>query len=1044
MAELYRCAKCGNVLSDTLGGHCPGCLLQEGLAESSAGPPGRDTEAYQSRPAENAPEGGTVLKTVLPCRTDELPSPGQDFGAYHIVRALGRGGMGSVFEAEELDSGRRLALKVLNHSLDSPGARQRFLREGRLAASVNHPQSVYVFGTEEIQGAPVITMELVQGGTLQDRVRGHGPLPIQEAVDAVLQIVDGLEAAQAVGVLHRDIKPANCFVDGEGRVKIGDFGLSISTVGRGDLHLTSSGAFLGTPAFASPEQLRGDELDQRSDLYAVGVTLFYLLTGKVPFEADTMIHLVAKVLEKPAPDVRALRFEVPRALAAVIQCCLAKEPNRRYRSYADLRSALLPFGSRLPSPASPSRRFIAGCIDFAVLFTLTAPFALLLEWFGIKMSYQGEWSQRLLMFSSGLGWGFVYYILPEGFAGATLGKRLLGMRVVRQGQRQPPGFWRASVRTLIFQWLPALPFGLYSLANADLLGEDGQLNLTGSSMAWGMAAGLGYYALFGLLFVTMRRSNGFAGLHELCSGTRVIVRPTATQRPLLPKPQESSEEIKPAALTIGPYHVLANLGSTAGGEWHLGYDPRLFRKVWLCVVPTGTPRMAAAWQNLARPGRLRWLAGRRGSQENWDAFEAPTGQALWQLLDRSQDWSHVGYWLLDLSEELASALKDGTLPPALGLECVWITADGRAMLLDQGIPGLEVSTSASISTQPGDVEPVKGFLQQVAVAALHGRRVSFGEAQLDTFALPLPLYVRPIVEGLKKVQRPEVAAAQIQSALAKPTRVSKTRRAAILACCAGIPLLLTLSIFAQTALFASTMGGTPELIDLQNALQWHSPIIAWDTEPSDEERKALEIYVAGTHRDLINEPATWTNGYMTRHVLPQQHKAAKEILARTPPPTEQELQKARAVVGPHLDYLKDRAGGLDSFKPALFLPLMFTMTLAMYIAFPSVLWALLFRGGLLWRLFGITAVTKNGQPAGRWRLCARNLIVWSPLLIFPIGLSMLVALVNEPGMPGAFLVMAYAALVFLGMAYAALVLASTFTNQRGWPDRLAGTWLVIR
>jgi hypothetical protein len=113
--------------------------------------------------------------------------------------------------------------------------------------------------------------------------------------------------------------------------------------------------------------------------------------------------------------------------------------------------------------------------------------------------------------------------------------------------------------------------------------------------------------------------------------------------------------------------------------------------------------------------------------ENWDAFEAPPGQALWQLLDRSHDWSHVGYWLLDLSEELTSALKDGTLPPTLGLECVWITGDGRAILLDKGVPGLDVSASASISTQPGDVEPVKGFLQQVAVAALNGRRVGFGE-----------------------------------------------------------------------------------------------------------------------------------------------------------------------------------------------------------------------------------------------------------------------------------------------------------------------------
>jgi hypothetical protein len=409
---------------------------------------------------------------------------------------------------------------------------------------------------------------------------------------------------------------------------------------------------------------------------------------------------------------------------------------------------------------------------------------------------------------------------------------------------------------------------------------------------------------------------------------------------------------------------------------------------------------------------------------------------------------------------------------------------------------------ASITTQPGDVEPVKGFLQQVAVAALHGRRVGFAEAQLDTFALPLPLYVRPIVKSLKKVQRPEVAAAQIQSALAKPTRVSTTRRAVLLACCVAIPLLMTLSIFAQSALFVSTMGATPELIDLENALKWHSPIFAWETEPSDQEKKALEIYLAGTHRDLINEPATWTNAYMTRHVLPQQHKAAKEILARTPSPTEAELQKARAVVGPHLDQLKDRRG-LDALKPTLFFPLMFAMTLAMYIAIPSVLCALVFRGGLLWWLFGITAVTKDGQLARRWRLCWRNLIAWSPLIIFPIAFAMLAPLFGEPAVPGPLkaaeppkkivppvidlkadeppkksvppvidlkadeppkksvppvveppkTVLATLAplvsepavpVVLLAIFYAALVLASTFTNQRGWPDRLAGTWLVIR
>src|SRR5438309_9278546 len=123
-----------------------------------------------------------------------------------------------------------MAVKVLTHSLDSPEARRRFLREGRLAASVNHPNTVYVFGTEEINGQPVITMEFVAGGTLQDRVKRQGPLPVNEAVDAILQIVAGLEAAAAAGVLHRDVKPSNCFIEADGTVKVGDFGLSISTL----------------------------------------------------------------------------------------------------------------------------------------------------------------------------------------------------------------------------------------------------------------------------------------------------------------------------------------------------------------------------------------------------------------------------------------------------------------------------------------------------------------------------------------------------------------------------------------------------------------------------------------------------------------------------------------------------------------------------------------------------------------------------------------------------------------------------------------------
>ena len=192
--------------------------------------------------------------------------------------------MGEVDEAEQLQTGRRLALKVLRSRLHRLEDRARFLREGQLAASVSHPHTVYIFGSEEIAGMPVITMELLTGGTLKDRVAVGGPLAPADAAAAVLDVVGGLDAAYAAGILHRDVKPSNCFVDHEGSVKIGDFGLSISTLSRDVRFELAQGGFQGTPQFAAPEQLRGEPLDVRADIYAVGATLYYLLTGRPPFE----------------------------------------------------------------------------------------------------------------------------------------------------------------------------------------------------------------------------------------------------------------------------------------------------------------------------------------------------------------------------------------------------------------------------------------------------------------------------------------------------------------------------------------------------------------------------------------------------------------------------------------------------------------------------------------------------------------------------------------------------------------------------------------
>src|SRR6476661_5376431 len=167
--------------------------------------------------------------TGVPADLPFLFSAGQRFGPYLIVRPIGKGGMGQVYEAEEIDSGRRIALKLLSRGLGDDEERERFLSEGRLAASLSHPHCVYVFGTSEIQGFPVIAMELVPQGTLKDLVVPGTAMSAAAAVDAVLQVIAGLDAAASIGILHRDIKPSNCFVHRDGRVLVGDSGLSVAT-----------------------------------------------------------------------------------------------------------------------------------------------------------------------------------------------------------------------------------------------------------------------------------------------------------------------------------------------------------------------------------------------------------------------------------------------------------------------------------------------------------------------------------------------------------------------------------------------------------------------------------------------------------------------------------------------------------------------------------------------------------------------------------------------------------------------------------------------
>lgn len=640
-----------------------------------------------------------------------------EFGGYRLLGLLGQGGMGSVYEAEQVPTSRRVALKMLGRQLDSPDMRQRFLREGRLAAGVSHPNSLYVFGSEEIDGVPVITMEIADSGTLQDQLEKRGPFPVPEAVDAILDAITGLEAAFAAGVLHRDIKPSNCFVSPDGSVKIGDFGLSVSTMARDNSYVTAAGVILGTPAYASPEQLRGDPLDVRADIYSVGATLFTLLTGRAPFEGANVLQVVAHAVNQRPKRLTELRPAVPTGLERVVTCCLAKEPDGRFANYQALRKALLPYSSQVPEPASIKVRASAGWIDYLIAFMV--PYVILMLFVGAEALLIQPVVEHTLYsaryYLAIFGFGFLYFGLAEGIWGAGLGKRLKGLRVVRSNDR-PPGIGRALIRILI----PIL--SVEGIRMPLMMATISDTALTGPQVAWFVIAAnlCGWIPV--LLTWRARRENGFSTVWDRLSGTRVVLAPESPLRPSI-TPVAQPEVPAEGAVWLGPYRIV---DETVPGSWMVAVDPLLRRQVWL--IRQEPANLPPARRNLTRPGRLRWLQKVEAAGTTWNAFEATPGVSFSSLVEnwKRVPWSSLRYWLHDLASELLEATKDQTLPDRLSLDHIWITTQGRAVLLDAPWPAVE---DRAEPMPVGDFAGQQRFLNTVAACVeptsvpLHARSV---------------------------------------------------------------------------------------------------------------------------------------------------------------------------------------------------------------------------------------------------------------------------------------------------------------------------------
>lgn len=526
-----------------------------------------------------------------------LPA-GTMVGPYRVIRRVGRGGMGSVYEAIDERSSQRVALKVLSAELSAqPDFVARFHRESRALSTFSDKRIARVFFSGAAEGVPFFAMEFVDGRNLEEILNAEGVVKPDRAIEWMREIAIGLDIAAQHGLVHRDVKPTNILIDDSGQVRIVDFGLAKAL--DSETRLTVTGAVVGTPFYLSPEQGLSKPVDQRSDIYSLGATFYHLLAGKPPFEADNSVSIILKHIHDAVPPIRDRNSKIPESLARIVQRCLSKEPRHRYQDYdeliRDLDAAKAGEPVSAPSESAIRRRapqFVvvddleAGSLVLRRATRLRKFMALILD---ASIVFGVAWLLRnRTIFDVGVGgaayvFAVVYLGLGDAFGGGTLGKQLFRLRVGKS-DGSSIGPIRSISRLVLIAPLAVTPLLAWKTGPqlSDLLsflvdvGALGREHVRETIVHLGTARNV-LFGIAGLdILVCLLASKG-ASLHDLLSGTAVFREELVKHKKRAPKERPIDPRV-PLVASIVP-----GLGQLVNGE--MGKALAFFIAMAITAVP---------------------------------------------------------------------------------------------------------------------------------------------------------------------------------------------------------------------------------------------------------------------------------------------------------------------------------------------------------------------------------------------------------------------------------------------------------------------------